>query len=91
MRRTSEYVAYDNAKRRCTKPSHPRYVDWGGRGIEFRFNSFEEFFTELGPRPVGLTLDRRDNDGHYEKGNVRWATRGEQQRNKRPRKVKEQV
>lgn len=58
--------------------------------VEFRFSSFREFWDELGPRPAGRTgksstysLERINNMGHYEKGNVRWATRKEQGNNKR--------
>jgi len=82
-----EYTAYDDAKRRCRKPTHKSWKDYGGRGIEFRFTSFPQFFAELGPRPEGMSLDRKDNDGHYEPGNVRWATWSEQRRNQRKRKV----
>lgn len=71
------------AKSRCQNLQLPCWPDYGGRGIEFRFTSFEEFYICLGPRPPGYTLDRIDNDGHYEKGNVRWATRQEQNLNKR--------
>lgn len=78
-----EYQAYYDAKRRCENIDHPRYHDWGGRGIEFRFNSFEAFYNVLGPCPEGHSLDRFDNDRHYEIYNVRWASRSQQQHNKR--------
>lgn len=81
-----ERSAYRSAKVRCEDQTHKAYKWYGGRGIEFRFTSFGQFFAELGPRPPRLTLDRKDNDGHYEPGNVRWATRSEQEKNKR-RKV----
>jgi hypothetical protein len=81
--RTPAYNSYIKAKHRCICPNFKQWKDYGGRGIEFRFQSFEEFFMELGPRPEHKTLDRIDVNGHYEKGNVRWATRLEQQRNRR--------
>lgn len=82
--KTPEYVAYAQAKRRCRNPDYPRYRNYGGRGIEFRFKDFEEFFKELGTRPSRKhSLDRINNDGHYEKGNVRWATKEEQTENRR--------
>jgi|HubBroStandDraft_2_1064218.scaffolds.fasta_scaffold00336_3 hypothetical protein len=85
MSHSPEATAYANARTRCTNPSDPEtWKNYGGRGLEFRFNSFEEFFACVGPRPTRKhTLDRIDNDGHYEAGNVRWASREEQQANKR--------
>ena len=78
-----EYQAYHDAKQRCTNRNHPRYIDWGGRGIEFRFSSFDEFIKDIGKRPNNCSIDRKDNDGHYEVGNVKWSSRSEQQHNKR--------
>lgn len=74
---------YYEAKRRCTNPKHKRFKDYGGRGIEFNFVSYEQFITHLGPRPPNFELDRIDNDGHYEIGNVRWVDFSTQQKNKR--------
>jgi len=84
-RYTPEYTLYHNARARCRNLNHPRYADYGGRGIEFRFNSFEEFYAEVGERPTDdiYTLDRIDNNGHYEKGNLRWATLQQQNQNTR--------
>lgn len=79
-----EYRAYSSAKVRCTAPSNRYYKDYGGRGITFEFTSFKQFITELGPRPTEHQLDRIDNNKGYMPGNVRWATRSENQRNKRP-------
>ena len=86
LTKTPEYHAYQNAKYRCTNPSCGEYQwkNYGGRGIKFLFTSFEQFLAEIGPRPQGKTLDRIDVDGHYEPGNVRWATKSEQQSNQRP-------
>jgi hypothetical protein len=83
MTDSPEWNSFQAAKSRCTRPNVINYATYGGRGIEFRFKSFEEFYTELGPRPEGLTLDRIDPNGHYEVGNVRWATDREQAQNKR--------
>lgn len=83
---TPEYYAYNAARQRCLNPNNDAWDNYGGRGIEFRFNSFEEFFAHIGPRPSAKhSLDRIENDGHYEIGNVRWATASEQQRNQRHR------
>jgi hypothetical protein len=79
----AEYSSYSCAKTRCRNANVKHYKHYGGRGIEFRFASFEEFFNELGERPTAdHSLNRIDNDGHYEKGNVEWATTAEQMNNR---------
>ena len=84
MARTPEYRAYIDAKVRCDNPNDQKYSWYGARGIEFKFDSFNEFYAELGERPKGnYSLDRIDNDGNYEVGNVRWATKTEQMLNRR--------
>jgi len=76
------YSSYQKAKYRCSiGDRHHRCY----RDVEFRFNSFEEFLNEVGPRPEGYTIDRIDPLGHYEKGNVRWATTEQQAQNRMPR------
>lgn len=83
-RQASEYNAFLNARHRCTDPTNKRWKDYGGRGIEFRFENPEQWMTELGRRPsLQHSVDRINNDGHYEPGNVRWATAEEQQANTR--------
>ena len=79
----NERRAYTDAKQRCNNVNHKRYGDWGGRGIQVLFSSFTEFFNEIGPRPDGCSLDRINNDLSYQKGNVKWSSRSEQQHNKR--------
>lgn len=83
MKGTPEYVAYHDAKNRCLETTHRAYKDYGGRGIKFLFTSFEQFLAEIGPRPPGKSLDRKNNNGNYEPGNVRWATAVEQRNNRR--------
>lgn len=86
LRDTPEYESYAHAKGRCRNPKDAAYASYGGRGIQFRFNSFEEFLDTLGTRPAPeYSLDRIDVNGHYEPGNVRWATRQTQSRNRRDR------
>ena len=84
---TPEYRAWSSAKQRCTNPNTINYENYGGRGIQFKFGSFEEFYRELGNKPEPkhfYSIDRYpDNDGHYEVGNVRWATAKQQRNNRR--------
>jgi hypothetical protein len=75
---------YYMAKDRCTNPNNKDYKRYGARGIEFKLDSFKRLIEELGPCPLGLTLDRIDNSKHYEWGNLRWTTPLEQACNRRP-------
>lgn len=87
MSKSKTYKIWANAKHRCENSRHRVYASYGGRGIymEKRWaDSFEEFLKDMGEKPDGLTLDRVNNDGPYAHYNCRWATRSEQQRNKRP-------
>lgn len=84
--RTPEYWAWSNMRQRCNNPRFQQFADYGGRGITVcdRWNSFEAFFVDVGLRPSSLhSLDRKDNNGNYEPGNVRWATKKQQCRNTR--------
>lgn len=86
--RTPEYRAWSLMKDRCLNPASANYPYWGGRGIkvhELWQRDFPAFFAHVGRRPSPKhSLDRIDNDGHYEPGNVRWATKKEQRANQRP-------
>jgi hypothetical protein len=83
---TPEYNAWKQARMRCQNPRNARFKDYGGRGITVceRWQKYENFLSDMGPRPSPLhSLDRENNDGNYEPGNCRWATAEQQQRNMR--------
>lgn len=72
-------------RQRCLNPNHARYKDYGGRGITVcdRWSKFQNFLADMGERPEGLSLDRRDNDGPYDPQNCYWATAAQQASNTR--------
>ena len=78
-----EYKSFDHARQRCTNPNHNKFFHYGGRGIEFKFNNFAEWWAVLGKKPTAShTVDRIDGEGNYEVGNIRWATKQEQANNR---------
>jgi hypothetical protein len=83
--RSREWRAWNAMIRRCTYPSMDRYARYGGRGISICpawRESFEQFLADMGRAPSeSHQLDRIDNDGNYEPGNCRWASREQQIRN----------
>lgn len=83
------YNTWSNMIQRCTNPKNTSYPYYGGRGIKVceRWTNYSDFFDDVYPMwSKGLTLDRIDNDGNYEPGNVRWADHVTQSLNQRIRK-----
>lgn len=85
---SSEYRSWTHMIGRCENPKDKDYHHYGGRGISVcpRWrHSFSAFLADVGPKPTPRhSIDRINNDGNYEPGNVQWATRSQQMRNRRP-------
>ncbi|WP_198432732.1 hypothetical protein [Burkholderia ubonensis] len=86
-----EYHSWASMMTRCTNPKSSKYADYGGRGILVceRWHDFENFLADMGLRPEGTTLERKEVNGNYEPGNCIWATRKRQSNNTRANTVLE--
>lgn len=80
-----EYSIWKNMRTRCHNPKFKQWKDYGGRGITIdpRWDDFAVFLADMGPCPPGLTIERSNNDLGYGPGNCVWATRAQQNRNRR--------
>lgn len=88
-KQSPEYMTWRAMLRRCSDEAHVDYPIYGGRGITVceQWKDFANFIADVGTRPSGHTLDRREKDGNYEPGNVRWATAKDQARNMRSNRM----
>jgi len=83
MTYTPEWRSWVSMRRRCLSKNADNYAYYGGRGISVcdRWLEFVNFYSDMGPRPIGTTLDRIDNDGDYCPDNCRWADKKTQMNN----------
>ena len=85
MTRSPTYLTWVSMLQRCENPEATSYEFYGAIGIKVceAWHTFESFLEDMGERPKGRTLDRKNPYGHYEPSNCRWATSKEQGENKR--------
>lgn len=91
-KKTVEYHSWCHMKARCYDPNHPKFKDYGDRGIivcERWLSSYEDFLEDMGRKPSKKhTLGRKDNDGNYYPENCEWQLPTTQARNRRTNKLK---
>lgn len=91
MSRTHVYGVWSVMRDRCNNPKNPSYHNYGGRGISVceRWDSFANFLADMGERPDGFEIDRRNNDGNYEPSNCHWISRQKNLNNTRDNRLLE--
>jgi hypothetical protein len=92
MWKSRVWNSWDHMKRRCNNPKDPKFPDYGARGINvcdrwLGENGFANFFSDMGDRPEGYSLDRINNEGNYTPENCKWSSPKEQANNRRKRRL----
>lgn len=85
MSGTPTYQVWSNMIQRCLNPEHPRFKDWGGRGITIcqRWLTFQCFYDDMGEKPAGMSIERTSNNEGYSPDNCIWASTKDQLWNRR--------
>lgn len=85
MSKTKIYRIWFSMLQRCENPNDKNYYNYGGRGISVcdRWHCFDKFFSDMGFRPDGMSMDRKNNNGNYDPSNCAWATTRQQHGNRR--------